>query len=116
MNDKIEKEEYTLELENCIICWDEKPETDVSDYAKKINDNYMENINSIAIAINKEIGDFFGKVFSVDELISKLGKPQIYIDNGQAVYCDHELDQTHIISFEFLADDFSNIHYISIDG
>ena len=40
----------------------------------------------------------------------------IYPDNGQVTYCESRFDDGHIISFEYLDDDFNEIQYVSVDG
>lgn len=55
-------------------------------------------------------------ITDVDEVVSKLGKPQIYPDNRQVSYCENSFDDAHIISFEYLDDEFNEIEYVLIDG
>ncbi len=61
------------------------------------------------------ITEVFGQ-FSPDEMKEKLGKPVINYDNGQVNYFEHSFDDMHIITFEFLDDEFSELQYFSIDG
>lgn len=108
-------ESYILEFEDVIICWEEKPDEDYEEIANDVRKAYNCNIKHIARTIYAEIKDVFD-IKDIDEVISKLGKPQIYPDNGQVVYCENSFDYSHIISFEYLDDEFKEIQYISIDG
>lgn len=106
---------YILEFEDVIFCWDEQPDDNYEEIANNLREAYNRNIGRIAEAVYAEIEDIFD-VADVDEVISKLGKPQIYPDNGQVTYCENIFDNLHIISFEYSDDEFSEIEYISIDG
>ena len=106
---------YTLEFDDVIICWEEEPENDYEEYANDVRNAYNRNIKHIAEAIFDEIKDMFD-IKDVDEVISKLGKPQIDPDNGQVVYCESSFDDSHIITLEYLDDEFNEIEYVSVDG
>lgn len=108
-------EAYVLEFDDAIICWEEEPDKDYEEIANDIRQSYNRNIKHIAETIYDEIKDMFD-IADVDEVISKLGKPQINPDNGQVVYCENSFDDTHIISFEYLDDEFNEIEYVSVDG
>ena len=108
-------EAYILEFEDVIFCWYEEPDENYEEIANALRKAYNRNIRHIAEAIYAEIKDIFD-VTDVDEVISKLGKPQIYPDNGQVTYCEQTFDDSHIIDFEYLDDEFNEIEYISIDG
>ena len=108
-------EAYVLDLEDVMICWEEEPDEDYEQIANEIRQCYHRNIGHIAETVYAEIKDMFD-VADVDEVISKLGKPQINPDNGQVVYCESSFDDTHIISFEYSADEFHEIEYVSVDG
>ena len=106
---------YTIEYDDVIVCWDEEPDEDCRKQADAVRKAYNEHVRDIAQVIYDETGEFFG-VSDVDEVIAKLARPQIYPDNGQVVYCEHTLDNEHIITFEYSADDFSDIEYVAVDG
>ena len=110
-----EPEGYTLEFEDVIFCWDEQPDDNYEEIANNLREAYVRNIRRISEEIYAEIKDLFD-IKDIDEVIAKLGKPQIYPDNGQVVYCENSFDNLHIISFEYSDDEFNEIEYISIDG
>ena len=82
---------------------------------KKISGNYNTHLNLIVQFVMLNITEVFGK-FSSDEIKEKLGKPVINYDNGQVNYLEQSFDDMHIITFEFLDDEFSELQYFSIDG
>lgn len=110
-----EYEAYAVEYDDAVICWDDEPEDDCEQIADNVRSAYYRNIKHIAEVIYDEIKDTFD-VTGVDDVISKLGKPVIYPDNGQVTYCDSQFDDVLIISFEYLDDDFNEIQYVSVDG
>lgn len=106
---------YVIEYDDVFICWEEEPDDDYREIADDVRNAYNRNIKHIAEVVFAEIKEIFD-VADVDEVISKLGKPQIYIENEQVVYCENSFDDTHIISFEYSGDEFNDIQYVSIDG
>lgn len=53
-----------------------------------------------------------------ETLLPALGAPSIFIlsnQDGQCSYCNHTLDDTHIISFEF-SDIFDNLYDLTMEG
>ena len=106
---------YVIEYDDVIVCWEEEPEGSRQAAADDVRAAYNRNIRHIAEAVLDEIKEIYD-VTDADEVISKLGKPQIYPDNGEVVYCEHSFDDTHIISFEYSDNDFTDIDYVSIDG
>lgn len=110
-----ELDAYAVELDDAVICWDDEPEEHGEQIADAVRSAYYRNIKHIAEVIYDEIKDTFD-VSGVDDVISKLGKPMIYPDNGQVTYCESRFDDGHIISFEYLDDDFNEIQYVSVDG
>ena len=106
---------YVIEYDDVIICWDDDPGEDCKKQADAVRKAYNNNIRNIAQVIYDETGEFFG-VTDVEDVIEKLARPQIYPDNGQVVYCEHTLDNEHIITFEYIGDDFSDIGYVAVDG
>ena len=53
---------------------------------------------------------------TLDEVIENLGIPQINPERCEVVYCEQTFDDEHIITFEFLDDDFEEIENICLDG
>ena len=106
---------YVLKFDDAIICWEEEPEDDHEEYANDVRKAYNSNIKHIAETIYDEIKEMFD-IKDVDEVVSKLGKPQIYPDDGQVVYCESSFDDSHIITFEYTDDEFNEIEYVSVDG
>jgi hypothetical protein len=51
----------------------------------------------------------------LDEVIEKLGIPQIDPEVGEVAYCEQTFDYEHVISFEFM-DDFEEIDNIALNG
>ncbi len=106
---------YVIEYDDAFICWEEEPDDDYQKIADDVRNAYNRNIKHIAKAVFTEIKEIFN-VADVEEVIAKLGKPQIYIDNEQVVYCENSFDDTHIISFEYSDNEFKDIQYVSVDG
>lgn len=91
----------------------------VSNYAKKIIKAYPNNVKRICEYMIKDINfiSFYPNI-TLDMLISSLKKPQIRImdsNSGVLSYCNHTLDNEHIISLEFKGL-FEELYYLSIDG
>ena len=108
-------EAYVCELEDVYVCWDEEPEGDYEEVAISVRNAYNKNIKHIAETIYEEAKSIFS-IKSADEVISKIGKPHIFPNNGQVEYFESKLDSDHLISFEYLDDTFDNIQYVSVDG
>ncbi|MBQ8976813.1 MAG: hypothetical protein IJ078_05280 [Succinivibrionaceae bacterium] len=111
---------YTVEFDELYVCWDDEPEDEeiCERTAGDLRKAYLANINKIAETIKPELVETYGDEvsgMSNDQIIKKLGKPQIYPDSGQVDYVEQEFDDVHVISFEF-DDDFSCIDNITIDG
>ena len=79
---------------------------------------YPQKISDIAEYLSQDEGikTFFNQP-SKEEIIAKLNKPVLKINNGGGVltYCNQGFDDVHIIDLEFggILDEF---HYVSIDG
>ncbi len=106
---------YTLELEEIIFSWEEEPEGDFVTQAKKVANNYKNNLSKIIEFIHTDIQEMYGDI-SIDDIKEKLGKPIIDINNGQVTYCEQTFDNIHIFLFEFLDEGFNEIQYFIIDG
>lgn len=106
---------YVLEFDDVIVCWDEEPDENGEQLAEEVRNAYLGNIRHIAAVIFDEIKDIF-PVSDIDDVIAKLGRPQIDPDNGQVSYCENQFDDMHTISFEYTDDEFNEIEYVSVDG
>ena len=110
-----EYEAYVIEFDDAVICWDDEPDDSCTQVAEDVRNAYFQNIKHIAETIYDEIKGMFD-VADADDVISKLGKPVINPDNGQVAYNESLFDDEHIISFEYLDDEFNDIQYVSVDG
>ena len=106
-------EQFIFEHNGLIFAWDDEPEKDYMELVKIISGKYYMNLNSIVEFMVPNITKVFGK-FGLDEIKEKLGKPVIDCDNGQVNYLKQSFDDTHIITFEFLDDEFKQLHNFSI--
>lgn len=95
---------------------------EMAEYAKKLATVYKDKLSSIADfmledeAFDSESG-FFPNV-SKETLIASLNTPTIQLlsdKDGACTYCNHTLDDMHIITFEFSAL-FDDLCYFAIDG
>lgn len=90
-------------------------------YIKTLSENYEKNINEITnyMLSNDNFKKFFDcSNITLNELVNLLDIPNIRIMNenhASITYCNHKLDKTHIISFEFIGI-FEKFAYLSIDG
>lgn len=107
--------QYIFEYNGLIFAWDEEPGEEYMEQARTISEKYNAHLNLIVEFMRPNITEVFGQ-FSPDEMKEKLGKPVINYDNGQVNYFEHSFDDMHIITFEFLDDEFSELQYFSIDG
>lgn len=91
------------------------------DYAKKIAECYKKELTKIVdfILKNDDFKSFYGEYnLNKEAIVEKLNKPTIRILNensGVVIYTEHLLDDTHIISFEFIGL-FEKLAYLSMDG
>ena len=108
-------EAYVFESDDMMICWNEYPGDNYEENARALKTAYNRNITHIAECIYDELKDVLDFA-SVDEVASKLGKPQINPDIGQVIYCENRFDGSHIISFEYYDEEFEDIEFVAIDG
>lgn len=110
-----ELEQYVLKYKDMIFCWDDEPDEDQIETAGELRKSYNKNKKNIAKAIYEDsIKDIFGEM-DLDEVIEKLGIPQIEPEAGEVAYCEQTFDYEHVISFEFM-DDFEEIDNIALNG
>ena len=86
--------------------------------AEKILSEYPRKIILISDYLSKDDGFaiFYGNI-SKEEIAKKLCNPTISIDEngGMLSYCNHELDQNHIIDLDF-GGALEKFFYVNIDG
>ena len=111
----VDQEAYILESDDMMVCWDEYPGDNYQEIAAALKTAYCQNISHIAKCIFDEVKSVLG-LTSVDEVISKLGRPQIYPDIGQVFYCENRFAGSHIIYFEYYDDEFEDIDFVTIEG
>lgn len=112
-------DEYRAILDGIEFTIDNDPTENEVIYATRLVKAYNDNLSNIAkfILNDESFIEFYGN-FDESELIKLLKKPTIRIireNEGVLSYCNHRLDDEHIISFEFLGD-FSKMAYLTIDG
>ena len=112
--EKADDTKFEYEAENLLFEWDKEPEN-IEEIVKPMIETYKKNLNHIAEEIFKEVKDIFG-VQSVEQVIEQLGQPTIDAENGIITYCEHTMDDVHIITVEFADDNFSEVQFVSIDG
>lgn len=110
-----ELEQFVLEYNGVIFAWDLEPEEDYSEQIRELSENYHTRLNLIIKFMLPDITKVFGS-FSLQEVKEKLGKPVISYENGRVTYLEQTFDNMHIFTFEFSDNDFSDLHYFSIDG
>ena len=107
---------YMLELDGVLFRWEEKPDAAAEQAAERTACAYHKNIRKIAeFLIDDLIRDIWG-ISDPDQVIARLGRPQIAPGLRQVVYCEHLFDQLHVISFEYLDDEFLRLQAVDLDG
>ena len=106
---------YVIEFDDAVVLWDDEPDNSCAQVAEDVRKAYYNNIRHIAEVIYDEINGIFD-VEDADDVISKLGKPIIAPDKCQVTYCECTFDDMHIISFEYMDDEFTDIDYVAVDG
>lgn len=113
--------QYIAKINNVEFCIGNIPTERELSYVYTIAENYSRKLYKIAnyMLQNNNFKEFFGCNNMLEqELIKNLNTPTIRIINENEAtisYCNHTLDSTHIISFEFIGV-FEKIAYLSIDG
>lgn len=95
---------------------------EMTEYAKRLATAYESKLSAIAeFMLEDEAFDNDSGIFpdvSKERLITSLNTPTIQLlsdKDGACTYCNHTLDDMHIITFEFSAL-FDDLCYLSIDG
>lgn len=115
------QKEYFAEIDGIRYTIDDKPSEEEIQYALSLAKSYKDKISEIIkfIFTNERFIDFYGEFdLTQNDILEKLNKPIIRIINensGTVTYCNHTLDNTHIISFEFIGK-FEKMAYLCIDG
>lgn len=115
------KGQYTAQINDIEFYIDMLPTEAELSYVYEIAKNYSKKLDEIAQYMLQD--DNFKEFFKCNnmlkkELIEKLNAPTIRIINENEAtisYCNHTLDKTHIISFEFMGI-FNQMAYLIIDG
>lgn len=106
--------EYEAEINGIqFVC--ESPQEDYEETAVKIAEVYESKLNNIAqFMIDEGITDFYGEL-TPQEIIDSLGTPIIDLERYVVAYCEHTLDDEHVIEFEYdgILDE---LFYLSING
>lgn len=109
-----ENNEYEAEINGIqFVC--ESPWEDYEETAVKIAEVYERKLDSIAqFMIDEGITDFYGEL-TPQEIIDSLGTPIIDLERCVVAYCEHTLDDEHVIEFEYdgILDE---LFYLSING
>lgn len=107
---------YILEKDGILFRWEEQPDAEAEAAAAGAAAAYHKNIRRIAeFLIDDLIYDIWG-IRNPDQVIAMLGRPQIVPKLRQVVYCEHLFDKLHVISFEYLDDEFLRLQAVDLDG
>ena len=112
---KNQYDEYEAVINGLTFVCEEEPSKEDEETAEKIASVYKSKLKEIAeFLLDCDIEEFFGEM-SEEELISSLGMPTVDIESQTVSYTEHELDDMHIISFEYegILDEFMDL---CIDG
>ncbi len=108
-----EEERWLAEVNGIEFVSEEEPELSEEE-VRGLAERYQENLPRILNFMLPSLEGFYGKLDKT-ELPRLLGRPQIDLDTSQVAYCEHTLDETHVIGFEFY-DDFETLENLTIDG
>ncbi|MBP0988044.1 MAG: hypothetical protein IK134_06380 [Oscillospiraceae bacterium] len=107
---------YILEQDGILFRWEEQPDAAAEAAAADTAAAYHKNIREIAeFLIDDLIRGIWG-ISDPEQVIAMLGRPQIAPALRQVVYCEHLFDKLHVISFEYLDDEFLQLHAVDLDG
>lgn len=113
--------DYIATINNIEFSISHLPTESEFNYIKTLSESYEKNLNKIAnyMLSNDNFKIFFDCLnIKLNKLVNLLDIPNIRIMNenqASITYCNHKLDKTHIISFEFIGI-FEKFAYLSIDG
>ena len=108
-----DEELYLASVDGIELVSEEKPEQDEAEIRELVK-SYHENLPRILDFMFPALEAFFGTLDRA-ALPELLGTPRIDLDTSEVSYCEHTLDQTHVIGFEFY-DGFETLENFAIDG
>lgn len=106
---------YIIEIKGIIFESDEPYDPECIDHLTKIADHYYSSLDAIIDFMLPDLESIYG-IIERESIKEKLGKPTINQDNGIVQYLEQTFDDFHIFEFEFIDDEFKELHYFSIDG
>ena len=108
-----EEELYLAAADGIEFVSEEEPELSEEE-VRSLARGYQEHLPRILDFMLPALEGFFGKLDKT-ELPNALGRPRIDLDTSEVSYCEHTLDETHVIGFEFY-DNFETLENLTIDG
>lgn len=106
-------EEFFAEIDGVKFVCDEVEE-DFEELAKRLAESYRQRVTAVADFMLPDIIEMYGEM-TRDDLIGKLGKPQVDLGVNVLYYLEHTLDNSHVIEMEFEGS-FENFFYLAING
>ena len=108
-----DEELYLAVVDGIEFVSEEEPELS-DEEVRDLAESYQENLPRILDFMLPALEGFYGKLNKA-ELPKTLGRPRIDLDTSEVSYCEHTLDESHVISLEFY-DDFETLENLAIDG
>ena len=108
-----DEELYLAVVDGVEFVSEEEPELS-DEEVRDLAERYQENLPRILDFMLPALEEFYGKLDKA-ELPKALGRPRIDLDTSEVSYCEHTLDESHTIGFEFY-DDFETLENLTIDG
>ena len=108
-----DEELYLAVVDGVEFVSEEEPELS-DEEVRDLAERYQENLPRILDFMLPALEEFYGKLDKA-ELPKALGRPRIDLDTSEVSYCEHTLDESHTIGFEFY-DDFETLENLAIDG
>jgi len=109
-----EEEELYLAVVNGVEFVSEEEPDLREEEVRELAECYQENLPRILEFMLPSLEEFYGKLDKT-ELPQLLGRPRIDLDTSEVAYCEHILDETHVLGFEFY-DDFETLENFTMDG
>ena len=108
-----DEELYLAVVDGVEFVSEEEPELS-DEEVRDLAERYQENLPRILDFMLPALEEFYGKLDKA-ELPKALGRPRIDLDTSEVSYCEHTLDESHTIGFEFY-DDIETLENLAIDG
>lgn len=108
-----DEELYLAVVDSIEFVSEEEPELS-DEEVRDLAESYQENLSRILDFMFPALEGFYGKLNKA-ELPKVLGQPRIDLDTSEVSYCEHTLDESHVISFEFY-DEFETLENFTING